>query len=380
MRAYLDLLRTPGAGRLVASSLIARLHLGVLGLPLLLLAEDATGSYAGAGAASAAFGAGIALFAPTRGRLIDRWGARRALPPLLAGHTASLAALAFADAGWLAVAACAVSGASAPSLPAAMRVEWQRLLEGPRLQVAYAFEAMAQVSVFVVGPVLAGIGVAAAGARTTMLVSCAVALVGGNAFAVLSRAGGAPEVAGATRPIRLRGVRTLVVATLLSDVALGAFDVGVVAFADARGHPAAGGYMLAIFSLSSVAGGAFYGTRTWRMGPGRRLAVIMATGALATAPLALADSILVLAALLLVAGLPFAAQFTAATQALDEVTPPGVGAEAYNWLSTANSIGFALGCLLAGILIETVGTRPAFLAGTASLLLAAAYMRATWRT
>ena len=50
--AYRRILRTPGAGRLVAASLPARLSFGLFDLALVLLIERATGSFATAGLAS----------------------------------------------------------------------------------------------------------------------------------------------------------------------------------------------------------------------------------------------------------------------------------------------------------------------------------------
>ena len=54
-----------------------------------------------------------------------------------------------------------------------------------------------------------------------------------------------------------------------------------------------------------------------------------------------------------------------------------MGAEAYNWLSSANAAGVALGATLAGALIESRGTSTAFLAGAAGLALAACWLG--WR-
>lgn len=55
----------------------ARLAVGILVLPLVIVAANATGSYALAGVVDGAW-AGVAVSAPLRGRLVDRRGARRA--------------------------------------------------------------------------------------------------------------------------------------------------------------------------------------------------------------------------------------------------------------------------------------------------------------
>ncbi len=83
-----------------------------------------------------------------------------------------------------------------------------------------------------------------------------------------------------------------------------------------------------------------------------------------------------LAVLLLLAGPPSAAQWATVSVALDRVTPGGTGAEAYNWLSTANATGFAIGGLLAGVAVEAGGTEAAFLAAAVSVALAAVLVAA----
>jgi predicted MFS family arabinose efflux permease len=75
--------------------------------------------------------------------------------------------------------------------------------------------------------------------------------------------------------------------------------------------------------------------------------------------------------LLVLAGAPSAAQFATASVAIDRAAPAGTSAEAFNWLSTANATGVALGATLAGILIEADGTSAAFLSGAGALALAA---------
>jgi MFS family permease len=378
LSAYRPLFARAEARRLVAASLLARAPIASVDLPLILLAVETTGSYATAGLALGVRAAAVAVTSPARGRLIDRHGSRRVLPPLVLGAalaTAALPGAAALDAGWLMVVLAGVEGGLAPALPAAMRLEWQRLLAGEpaRLEQAYAFESSAQVGLYVVGPLAAGGGIAVAGASATMLVIAGLLLAGGLAFAALARS--APRVdRPASRglgPLLLPGVLALVITIALADIALGVVDVTVVAFAKERGEAGVAGVLLAVFALSSIIGAALYGARRWRLPPERRLVLLLALGSAATLPLALAGSLLALGCLLALAGATSAAQWATSSVALDRVTPLGAGAEAYNWLSTANATGVALGATLAGALIEARGTSAAFLAGAAGLALAA---------
>jgi MFS family permease len=384
LSSYRPLFARSEARRLVAASLLARLPIAAIDLPLILLAVQTTGSYATAGLALGVRAAAVAVTAPIRGRIIDRHGSRRVLPPLIVAGalvTAGIPGAAALEAGWLIVILAGLEGGLAPALPAAMRLEWQRMLAGdqPRLEQAYAFESSAQVGLFVVGPLLAGAGVALPGASATVLGSAVLLLGAGLAFTALARAAPRRDLPAARGlgPVRIPALRSLVVAIALADVALGTVDVAVAAFARDRGQPGTAGVLLALFALSSIVGGALYGGRRWAWPPERRLTLLLAASAAATVPLALADSILALAALLLLAGAPSAAQFATSSVALDRAAPPGMNAEAFNWLSTANATGVAIGATLAGALIETEGTSAAFLAGAAALALAA--LSYAWR-
>jgi hypothetical protein len=170
-----------------------------------------------------------------RGRLIDRLGSRAVLAPLVISHAASLLALAAcgeARRGTLIVVAAGCTGLSAPALPAAMRLEWQRLLarSDSRLDRAQAVESIAQVPPFIVGPVPVGAGIAALGAARTWSRQAHAPhrrpRLRLQWRASPARVGGHHKPA--RTPIRLPGVRTLVIATLLAVAALGAVWVALV--------------------------------------------------------------------------------------------------------------------------------------------------------
>jgi predicted MFS family arabinose efflux permease len=375
LATYRPLFRSARARRLVATSLSARLAVGIFGLPLVLTVRDATGSYAAAGVVSGAWSAGVAVGAPLRGRLVDRRGSRRALPPLAVVSAVALGALpllAHTESVWVLGPVATLSGLAMPPFVASMRVEWQGLLGkgDPRLAQAYAFESAAQVAMFVIGPLIAAGGVALVGPGATLSATAALMLAGGLAFAFEAAVERGAEPVHGRAPIRIPGVLTLVLATLLADTALGVVDVTLIAFGDLRGAPEAGGVLIALFAAGSVLGGLGWGARSWRGSPSVQLAAITAAATVAMAPLALAGSVPVAAALVVIAGAPSAAQWAAASLALDRASGGSAGAEAYTWLSTANAVGIALGSVVAGALVEASGTPSAFLAGCAATALA----------
>ncbi|NEB76956.1 MFS transporter, partial [Streptomyces sp. SID14478] len=88
---YAAVLRTPYALRTFGAALLGRLSYGTVPLSLMLATKDATGSYAVAGAAMALFGATSVLLSPLRALFVDRYGPRRALPPMALGYAGLLA-------------------------------------------------------------------------------------------------------------------------------------------------------------------------------------------------------------------------------------------------------------------------------------------------
>src|ERR687890_2854714 len=91
-RRYGALLRLPGARRPVIFSAIGSMPIGMFGLAILLLAEDASGSFAIAGRVVGAFALGNALGAVAQGRLMDRLGQTRVLRPAPVAHALARAA------------------------------------------------------------------------------------------------------------------------------------------------------------------------------------------------------------------------------------------------------------------------------------------------
>ena len=80
----------------MVASALGSLPIGMFGLAILLLARDATGSFAVAGRIVGVFGLGNALGAVAQGRLMDRLGQPRVLRPAAIGHVVALAALVVA--------------------------------------------------------------------------------------------------------------------------------------------------------------------------------------------------------------------------------------------------------------------------------------------
>jgi MFS family permease len=357
---YRALLTLPGARGPVTASVLGCMPIGMFSLAILLLARDATGSFAQAGRVAGAFGLANALGAVAQGRLMDRVGQTRVLRTAAAVHPLALVALVVIalDDGSVAVMALAAAagGASLPQTPAAMRSLWGDLVADPeQRQTAYALVSIVfEVSVMT-APALVALIAAVASPAAAVLVAAALCTAGGWSFAATrgsQRWRGESHDIGWLGPLQAGGMRALVAVLCAFGLAFGIVQVAVPAFAAERGSAETGGVLLAALSAGSLAGGLLYGARTWPGTPRTRLpALLLMIGAM-FALLAVAPSQIALAALLVAAGLVFAPTTVVGSTLLDTVAPEGTVTEAFAAMVMGIVAGTALGNALGGTLID----------------------------
>jgi predicted MFS family arabinose efflux permease len=362
---YLSVLRAPDVPWAFAAALLGRLSTAMGPLALVLFMQSSTGSFALAGAAAAATGLASGLLAPVRGRLVDRYGHRRALPPLAILYAGAFTGVLVVAGHGVAGATGAVilagaAGAVIPPLSASMRVLWVALVgNGPRLQTAYALDSVLEDVVYTIGPLLAAALVAGFGAAAGLAAVAALALAGTAAFTAspasrnwtgsgIRRAGWAGAMAGG-------GIRILVASLAGFGASIGILDITLVAAAREAGSAPLGGVLLACLSAGSVAGGLWYGSRSWRRSTGQRFIRILALFVLACAPLPFMRSVATLAVAVVAVGLLLAPLESSAYVLVAELAPAGTMTEAATWVTTARNVTGAAGIALAGVLVDGVG-------------------------
>jgi MFS family permease len=365
---YLAILRLPHARPLLLASLVGRLSFATGPLGLVLFVQDATGSFAQAGIASAAIALTSGLLAPVKGRLVDRYGQRRCLPPLAVAFAVALAGVVAAAGpgpGRLAavVALAAVAGAAAPPLGASMRVLWISLVgQGPRLQTAYALDAVLDELLFVAGPLLVGGLAVVFDPAAGPLAAAGLALAGTLGFVAspVSRAHTGSRVpqaegAGWAGALSRPGMRTLVLSLVGVGAAVGIWEIGLVGAARQAGSAEAAGLLLAAWAAASAVGGLWYGARTWHRPAGQRYLALLALLVLAGAPMAATGSPVALGVLIALVGLVLAPLESSAYVLAAELAPPGTLTESGTWMTTAINVTGAFGVAAAGALVDRAG-------------------------
>ncbi|GGL29641.1 transporter [Streptomyces anthocyanicus] len=389
---YRRLLSTPGARAFTIGNLAARLPMGMFSVSAVVMIAGTRGSYALAGAVTATGLAATALVAPWTARLVDRYGqARVAVPATLFAALGSVALLLCVRHGapaWTLFAAYAAT-ATTPNTGGMARARWAHLLEGDAdaLHTANSFEQATDELCYMFGPVLAAFLCTALFPEAGTLVGV-VLLVTGMLLFTAQRATEPPARPRPTAkaPFRAPGIPSLLVVCLAMGGVFGAMEVVTIAFADAQGHRAAAGLVLALQAAGSCAAGLLYGAIRPAGPPEHRLPwCVAAMTALLTLPLlaaSLGGSLPLLALTLLIGGMATAPTMVTTMTLVQHRTPEGRLNEGMTLAVTGLLGGIACGSAAGGWTVEHVSPTAAYgipvTAAATALLLTLLPARRTW--
>jgi predicted MFS family arabinose efflux permease len=380
LSAYDDVLGRPGALAMSATGFLARLPMSMIGLGEVLLVSSQTGSYALAGALSAAGALANSFVGPLFGRAVDRYGQYRVLPLLVAGHVAGLMAfvvLVRADAPVpVLFVSVIISGGLFPNLGAMVRARWAFLLAGepPALRTAFALESVLDEIIYVIGPPLATV-LAVSVADWSALAAVGVLLILGTVLFVRLR-GTEPPAGGVSQrgqgsALRFPGVLAVTLAFVFLGALFGAFEVVTVAFADEAGVRGWTGLLLGLYALASGISGVFLGAIHPRMTLPRQLLISSGLLAVVTVPFPFISSPWWLGAQCLLAGLAVSPVLISGFALIERLVPNERMTEGLVWSNTGLGVGLAFAAAFAGQVIDTRGASTAYwiCVGSTTLLL-----------
>jgi len=350
-------------------------------LAILLLVRSVTHSYPAAGVAVGAFAFATAAASPLQGRLVDRYGRARVLVPAALAQAGLLVVLVLAagtGAGAVVlVVLAAAAGSLMPAIAPSVRALLGEVTGGREVrETAYALESVIQELIWVTGPLLVALVVAFASPSGALLLSAAICVTGTTLF-VRSPLARRPRLTERhQRPVAALAspeLRVLLAPMVLMGTALGAIDLGLPSLALHAGSRPSSGLLLALWSVGSLVGGLWYGSRSWRTPLAARYRVLTLATVISTAPLIAARTIPegMIAALL--AGVTIAPAFSCLYALVGRVVNPGTETEAFTWAASALIVGLSIGSAIGGATIDAAGVSGPFVlscaaSGVAALL------------
>ena len=354
-RGYRALFSRPGTLAFTAGNLVARLPMGMFGVSAVVMIAGARGSYALAGAVTGVGLAATGVAGPWIARLVDRYGqARVAVPATLTAVLGSLALLLcvrFGAPDWTLFAAYAATAAT-PNIGGLSRARWAHLLrdDPAALHTANSFEQAADELCFMLGPVLASFLTGTFFPEAGTLAG-SVLLLAGMLLFTAQRATEPPLLARskARSPLRSPGIPALLACFVATGTVFGSMEVVTIAYADAQGHRAAAGLVLALQAAGSCAAGLLYGAlKPAGLGLPRCLLAMAALMTLPWLAAATTGSLVALAGALLVAGMATAPTMVTAMTLVQARTPADRLNEGMSLVVTGLLTGIACGSAAGG--------------------------------
>ncbi|MBA2352121.1 MAG: MFS transporter [Pseudomonadota bacterium] len=358
------------------ASLVGRIPISVTALAILLFVQARSGSFASAGAISAAYVLGLACASPLVGRLVDRRGPRGILMTTALIYPAALLLLiplvgSNAHPAWIAAAA-ALAGAALPPVTVCLRALFPQLLADDQLlQTAYALDSALVEMIFIAGPILVAGFIVLAYPQGALYLAATCGAIGSIIFlrSAAVRHWTLHEIEpdrSLLGPLRDRQLLALFAATLLYAGAFGLFEVGVSALAANQNRPAAAGLILGAASIGSTVGALIYGSRTWQPAVTAQFLaalVLMALGIAAVAPI---TDLYWFAAIAIFACAPMSVALAAESTLISRLAQPTMLTESFTWMGTFLLTGVSSGIAAGGLLVDRFPPLYVFIAAAAA--------------
>ncbi|GAA4913462.1 putative MFS family arabinose efflux permease [Actinomycetospora succinea] len=361
---YRGVLGLPGLAPLYVIGFAARLPVTATGVVLTLhVAIGLDRGFAAAGLVGGAITAGIALFAPFVGRLVDRFGLRRVLVLCGLAQAVFWGLVPLLDATTLIPTAFG-AGLLAPPAFAVVRQSLAASVPAEHQRPAFALDAMSTEVAYAVGPALGTLVVLTLPGTGPWLVGAAFVLATvalGWLDPPVRRGGARPGER--PPPVRtwLRGAMLVALgSTAAAILMLTATELSVVAMLTARDETAWFALANTVWCAASLVGG-------WIYGAARRpppTAVLLGLLALGSLPVALGGPWWMLTLLLVPAGAFCAPALAAAAETVGRLAPDDARGVATGLHGSALMVGATLASPLAGVLIDRVA--PAAAIGVAA--------------
>ena len=368
--------------RIIISSILPRLPIGMNALGLTLLVQSQTQSFTRAGMVSAAYLCALAIQAPIIGRFVDNNGPKAVMMPLAILHARALLLLVFAVTQLgslpLMLAAAFLAGAVFPPVSMTIRAMYRKsALADAQKQSAFAVESVIMECSFILGPLVVSLTMLAGSPAFAVLASAVMGVLGTWHFSrsgALARWGVVERGDNVVRhwlgPLKISSIRRALLLSFFFAIGIGLNEIALPAFANASGFPARVGWFYAAMSIPSAVMGFAYGSRhfSWPLNRQIMAAGLWLAGGSALMAICTQTWAFMLACAL--TGLAFGPMITALSLQLGKLSPSEYSTEAFTWSMTLFMIGLGIGFWAGGGLIEQFGGASSLFACTGLMLVA----------
>lgn len=412
--AYREILAVGSVRRLLIVAMLARIPHAAAGVLLTLhVVKSMELDYAAAGLVAAAVTIGIAIGAPWRGRMVDRYGLRRALIPSVIAEVTVWGTAPFLNFQLL-LAAAFIGGLFAVPIFSVVRQALGVMVPPEQRRTAYALDSMGGELTFMIGPAA---GVMLATNNTVLglvVIGVSASLAGiflmwfnpptrtGHKGSYVSVGGvlaepsdpvedqQAPDLTGKNIIARwwgsthhnLRWVNIAVLAILATSLGAGlvltGVNVGMVALMNFNDSTGDLGIVFLFWCGASIVGGVVYGALKRSVNP----LWLLGAMAILIIPMGFATNAWTLGLLSILPGLLCAPVLTSSAEHIADLVSEKRRGEAMGWYGSSMTIGNAMGAPFAGVMIDRIGPWAGFVivgAICAVLAILGLIVMAAWR-
>jgi len=372
LMSYKEVIKAPGALRLLLASLPSRTTYGMISLSIYFKVQQETGSIAVAGLAIGLNGLAGAITAGLRGAVIDRFGMIWPLRVLVPSYAALIVVLSFASGKTELVIIATILGLTAPPINLSVRPLWKITVPKEKIRTAFALDTATMNSVGVFAPVIATTISLSFDPAIALQVSATSMFIGGILLlGTWQVSQWEPERKEDKAPPiwRVRAIQLLAIEGVVMGFGWGAFDIGLPAFGTLEGVPERVGIFFSIMAAFNVIGGLAAGTISRKISPLRAFRTNYLVWAILSIPLAFTHmdwSIALVTALLAFFG---GAQQVFYWEITEAVRPKGTAVQAVAWLWTIEGTAAAIGVAAGGYIAEHFSPRICFVATTVALFI-----------
>lgn len=372
LASYLDVLKSPGAVRLLISASPARMAYGMVALAIYFKVHQETDSIALAGLAAGVNALTGSTTAGIRGWVIDRYGMHWPIRILVPLYSFMLITFGFGESETTLIVLAAILGFSGPPINLSVRPLWKVTVTKEKLRTAFALDTAAMNATSVISPVLSTWLSVQYGAEVALTTSASLMLLGGTLLLLTPQVKiWNPEVKekGSLSLWQIRGIQILAIEGVVMGLGWGMFDIAIPAFGTLEGMQERVGTIFAIMATFNVLGGLLAGTISRAVSPLRAFRINYLVWAIFSIPLAFTHFDWSLAVTVIFLAFLGGAQQVFYWEITEAVRPKGTAVQAMAWLWTIEGAAAAMGIAAGGFIAEHFSPRYCLMITTVALFI-----------